>query len=257
MIIDFIERGVNSLFEAVPRTKPQDNLLKQVKLIAHRGAHDHRQKIWENTDEAFERAQALGCWGIEFDVRSTADGVLVVHHDPTLARLWGRPEAIKDLDFKALHALAPEVPTLDDVVCRYGGKLHLFIELKVPFDNELMLCKMLDLLSPMKDYHLISLDAGLFKRLSYFPRESLLLVPEMTNAGSFCKLSLSQHYGGVLGHYFLMSNRKIKRLREAHQEVGVGFVDSRFGLYREVNRGIEWIFTNQAARLSKELSGGV
>src|SRR3990167_832422 len=105
MIIDFIERGINSLFEFVPRTKPNERLLKQVKLIAHRGAHDHGKKIWENTLQAFEQAEALGCWGIEFDVSSTADGVLVVHHDPTLTRLWGSPEAIIDLTYDALHAL--------------------------------------------------------------------------------------------------------------------------------------------------------
>lgn len=253
MIIDFIENGINKLFGAVPRTKPNDNLFKQVKLIAHRGAHDHRQNIFENTDEAFERAQALGCWGIEFDVRATADGVLVVHHDPTLERLWGRPDNIKDLSYEVLHALAPAIPTLDDVVSRYGGKLHLFIELKTPFNNELALCKTLDILSPVKDYHLISLEGSLFDQLSYFPREALLLVPVYNNVGSFCKLSLSKYYGGVLGHYLLMSDRKIKRLRNAHQEVGVGFVDSKYSLYREVNRGIEWIFTNQAARVIEEL----
>ena len=253
MFIDFVESSINTLFAVLPRAKPNKRLFRQVKLIAHRGAHDSRQQIWENTHQAFERAEALGCWGIEFDVRSTADGVLVVHHDATLKRLWGFSEAVKDLSYEALHALAPEVATLDDVVCRYGGKLHLFIELKAPFDNELELCKTLDILSPVTDYHLISLDGSLFERLPYFPRESLLLVPVYNNVFSFCKLSLSKQYGGVLGHYLLMDQRKIKRLRKAQQEIGVGFVDSKFSLYREVNRGIEWIFTNQAARIIEEL----
>ncbi|OGV49063.1 MAG: glycerophosphodiester phosphodiesterase [Legionellales bacterium RIFCSPHIGHO2_12_FULL_42_9] len=254
MIIDFIENGVNTLFGLVPRTKPDECLLKQVKLIAHRGAHDHGQKIWENTHQAFERAHALGCWGIEFDVRSTADGVLVVHHDPTLKRLWGSPLAVSDLTYDALHVLAPEVATLDEVVGRYGGKLHLFIELKAPFDNELALCKTLDIVTPVTDYHLISLDGSLFERLSYFPRESLLLVPVYYNVSSFCKLSLTKQYGGVLGHYLLMNHRRIKRLRDAQQEFGVGFVDSKFSLYREVNRGIEWIFTNQATQIIRLLA---
>lgn len=253
MFIDFVESSINALFAALPRAKPATHLLNQVKLVAHRGAHDHRLEIWENTHQAFESAQALGCWGIEFDVRSTADGVLVVHHDATLKRLWGSPAAVKDLSYKELHALAPEIATLDEVVCRYGGKLHLFIELKAPFDNDLELCKTLDIISPVTDYHLISLDGRLFERLPYFPREAMLLVPVYNNVASFCKLSLTKQYGGVLGHYLLMNQRKIKRLRKAQQEIGVGFVDSKYSLYREVNRGIEWIFTNQAALITEEL----
>ena len=50
-----------------------------------------------------------------------------------------------------------------------------------------------------------------------------------------------------------MDQRKIKRLRKAQQEIGVGFVDSKLSLYREVNRGIEWIFTNQAAKIIEVL----
>lgn len=50
-------------------------------VIGHRGAsHDHP----ENTLEAFEGAAAQGADWVELDVRRTADGVLVVHHDPHL-----------------------------------------------------------------------------------------------------------------------------------------------------------------------------
>ncbi len=50
-------------------------------VIAHRGAC--RQAI-ENTVHAFRRAAELGSDAVELDVRRTADGVLVVHHNPTL-----------------------------------------------------------------------------------------------------------------------------------------------------------------------------
>lgn len=53
-------------------------------VVAHRGEH-HRAR--ENTMAAFEAALALGVDGIEFDVRPTSDGALVVHHDP---RVQGR-----------------------------------------------------------------------------------------------------------------------------------------------------------------------
>jgi glycerophosphoryl diester phosphodiesterase len=50
-------------------------------VVAHRGAHlEHR----ENTLDAFRAAVALGVDGVELDVRRTLDGVLVVHHDPSI-----------------------------------------------------------------------------------------------------------------------------------------------------------------------------
>ncbi len=53
------------------------------RVIAHQGAttRGDGSRIRQNTLEAFERAIALGVDGIDFDVRRTADDVLVVHHD--------------------------------------------------------------------------------------------------------------------------------------------------------------------------------
>ena len=51
-------------------------------VVAHRGACRLAQ---ENTVEAFRLAVDLGADGIELDVRRTADGVAVVHHDAALA----------------------------------------------------------------------------------------------------------------------------------------------------------------------------
>lgn len=50
-------------------------------VMAHRGGGGR----WpENTLYAFERAAALGVDVLELDIHSTADGVLVVRHDPTV-----------------------------------------------------------------------------------------------------------------------------------------------------------------------------
>ena len=53
-----------------------------VEVLAHRGAS---RAARENTIDAFHLAAALGSDAVELDVRRTADGVLVVHHDPFLA----------------------------------------------------------------------------------------------------------------------------------------------------------------------------
>jgi glycerophosphoryl diester phosphodiesterase len=248
-ILNFLAKTIDFYFTYFPRKRPDKEAISQTYLIAHRGAHDKGQQIIENTHPAFARALALGCWGIELDVRATADGVLVVNHDATLARVWGKNFAIKELSFKNLQQLAPELPSLAEVVKRYGKKLHLFIELKDPFHAETALKEALQALTPCEDYHLLSLNEPLFASLTSFPPEAMLLVALHHNFNQFCKQSLQKHYGGVLGHYLLLNDRKIKQLASAKQAVGVGFVDSKFGLYRELNRGLHWIFSNNVARL--------
>ena len=57
--------------------------------MAHRGASKAER---ENTVAAFRRARELGADAVELDVRVTADGALVIHHNPDLAdgRIIGR-----------------------------------------------------------------------------------------------------------------------------------------------------------------------
>src|SRR5579862_7815521 len=50
-------------------------------VLAHRGAS---AVAAENTVAAFAKARELGADGVELDVRRSADGVLVVHHDAAL-----------------------------------------------------------------------------------------------------------------------------------------------------------------------------
>lgn len=243
--LDLIDNAINALFSYLPRKKPLLSANKPVRLIAHRGAHDRLQCI-ENTHAAFERALKLGCFGIEFDIHATADDVLVVNHDPDLQRLWGINKRIADMSFQELQQQVPDVPSLKDIVERYGKHMHLFIELKEPFDSEIALANTLQSLDAGVDYHLLGLDNALLASLTLFAPETRLLVAGHNNTASFCQLALNQQYGGVLGHYLLLTNHKINQLWQANCHVGVGFIDSKFSLYREISRGITWLFTNNA-----------
>ncbi len=64
--------------------------------IAHRGGSREAE---ENTLEAFHYAAGLGFRDIETDVHATRDGVAVIHHDATLARMTGDPRAIAEMDW--------------------------------------------------------------------------------------------------------------------------------------------------------------
>ncbi len=93
-----------------------------VKAIAHRG---FSSRYPENTMLAFERALDLGADGAEFDVQLTKDGIPVVFHDESLARIAGDPRFIKDLTLQELqqfdlsyrfHGQCPaqRIPTLEE-----------------------------------------------------------------------------------------------------------------------------------------------
>lgn len=76
----------------------------------------------ENTMAAFNAAAAEGADGLEFDVRSTSDDYLVIHHDPEMSdgRLLSRTPAAE---------LPSDIPSLEEVL-RLGDALWLNVEIK-------------------------------------------------------------------------------------------------------------------------------
>ena len=73
-----------------------------MQIIAHRGySADHP----ENTPASWYAAYLAGAYAIEADIRFSADGIGICAHDPTLDRLFGRPERADTLTFAELSAL--------------------------------------------------------------------------------------------------------------------------------------------------------
>jgi glycerophosphoryl diester phosphodiesterase len=67
--------------------------------------------------------------------------------------------------------------------------------------------------------------------------------------GRFSRLATAAGWGGIAGHYLLATDKIISRHHGGGQRVGTGFADSRRCLFREVARGVDWIFSNRAARM--------
>lgn len=249
MLIELAEKIINGVFAAIPYSKPQKESVNNTFITAHRGAHNNMQGLFENTLESFRLAQNVGCWGLEFDIHASLDKVFMVNHDPDLKRLWGKDLVIRTSEYSEIRRQAPNVPTLSEVISEFGKKTHLFIELKAPFSDEEVLFDNLKDLQPGVDYHLLSLEASIFKNFSKFPKQALILVAALTNIKEFCEISINEQYGGVLGSYLLLTDKWIDKLKNAQQVYGVGFVDSKNSLYREMRRGINWIYTNQAVKV--------
>ena len=100
--------------------------------IAHRGA---KRELPENSIPAFRRAFERGADAIELDVHATRDGVVVVHHDPTIRLPDERSKrAIAETTWDELQRveLAPGigVPRLTDVLAMVPAKKTVYVEIK-------------------------------------------------------------------------------------------------------------------------------
>ena len=91
---------------------------ERVAVIAHRGGSDGGAP--EGTIGAFEAAIEAGADRLEFDVRRTADGVLVVLHDATVDRTTDGSGPIAALTLAEVQALdaggGARIPTVEEVV---------------------------------------------------------------------------------------------------------------------------------------------
>lgn len=107
-------------------------------VIGHRGAAGTHP---ENTMVSFRRAFELGVDGIEFDVHRTADGHLVVIHDPAVDRTTDGSGLIMMMTLEQIRALdagswkdprfaGEQVPTLQELIRATPPGVRLYLELK-------------------------------------------------------------------------------------------------------------------------------
>ncbi|NLV86160.1 MAG: glycerophosphodiester phosphodiesterase [Clostridiales bacterium] len=114
--------------------------------FAHRGLFSPDQFIPENSLSAFELAADSG-YGIELDVRLTADDRIVVFHDDSLERVCDVEGSIEDSTWAQLKKLPlyesdEYIPLLSDVLNVVGGRSPIIIEIK-PTKRKYELCERL------------------------------------------------------------------------------------------------------------------
>lgn len=116
-------------------------------VVGHRGNRAHAP---ENTIESFAQAVALGVDAIEFDVHLSADGIPVVHHDPTIVRTTDGSGEISRMTFDELRrvdagarftadggktfpyrAMGHRIPAFEEVLEAFPST-PLLIEIKAP-----------------------------------------------------------------------------------------------------------------------------
>lgn len=113
-----------------------------VQIIAHRGFSSVRP---ENTFVSFDHAISSGFNLIELDIHLSRDGIPVVMHDETVDRTSNGSGPIKSKtldelkqldvgswfgDDRSINIEIQRIPTLEEIVLKYGTNAHIFIEIK-------------------------------------------------------------------------------------------------------------------------------
>ena len=142
-----------AIMPGMSKKTTSEKLLVQ-NLYAHRGLHDNKSDAPENSMAAFRKAVDAG-YGIELDVQLTSDGIPVIFHDFTLARVARYEEghvpadAVKNEDgslgvagkvidytyeeLQQFHLLDSneKIPKFEDFLNMVDGRVPLIVELKI------------------------------------------------------------------------------------------------------------------------------
>ncbi len=103
-----------------------DNQSRHPMRIGHRGVSG---TFFENSLEAFRAAVVGGLDGVELDIHATADGGLLVHHDPVVRGL-GSIGSLRLAELRSARLPNGEpIPTLEEALAVLGN-LRVFVEIK-------------------------------------------------------------------------------------------------------------------------------
>ncbi len=222
------------------------------KIFAHRGANADAP---ENTMAAFQLALDLGADGIELDVMLSKDHELVVIHDDTVDRTTNGSGSVQDLTLAELKALdagnGERIPTLDEVLTRFGGKFQINIELKnystlfdsLPVDVAQLVSK-----HHMEDSVLISS----FNPFN-FPRFHRLLpnvpIGMLTFPGKARFFAYRFFRYNALNPYFKdVDEDLVQRYHAKGMNVNVWTVDEAADIRHMIKLGVDIIITNNPKR---------
>lgn len=230
--------------------------------IAHRGGSLEGE---ENTLPAFAHAVALGYTHLETDVHLTRDGEVVIHHDPTLARMTGDPRAIAALTWSELCAIrtpgGATIPRLADLLESHPG---CFVNIETKSDA--VVGPLAALLGRMNALHRIGtgsfnlartarLRALLGADLCWSPSHRGVLglwlrgwhLPLRT--GPFPMVQVPQHYRGIA----LVTPRFVRVAHRSGIQVQVWTVDDEAAMHRLLDMGVDALMSDRPTVLKQVL----
>jgi len=228
-------------------------------VIAHRGASGERP---ENTLSAYELAVAQAADMIEIDLHLSLDGVVMIHHDASLERLGTRGEIrqhtaseLSRLNAAPGASLEERIPTLLDVLDRFGDRMEFNLEIKVGEDTayegieEIALAAVEErgLLPRMLFSSFYDEVLGRMRALSSAARLALLVSPRAPV--KILERAAAVSAEAINPEVRLVDPDLVAKAHEAGFAVYPYTEDDPAGMVRLLDAGVDGIITNHPARL--------
>jgi len=219
-------------------------------ICGHRGVPGSEP---ENTIASFQLAQKRGATWVEFDVRPTGDGSLVVHHDPDTA------DGLH-VGSTAFAALDDSIPTFGQVVAAVP-KLGLDIEIKTD-DTGMELRSYVELVIAEIDQHCPSFDNLI---VTSFDDDALAIVrelrPELPTGLLFwdrlpteaIAAAVAAGHAGIGPWIQLLDQAMVDAAREADLDVFTWTVNEPVDIERADALGVDMIIGDDPATIIENL----
>ena len=232
----------------------------QIVAIAHRGEHLHHP---ENTIPAFEEAIRLGADFIEVDVRTTADGKLVLSHDGKVDRRTNGQGDVAKMTFDEIRLLdagvksgpqfaGTKVPTFDEALDLARGKIGIYVDVKQASARDLV-THIQD--HGMSDHVVIYAGLRLSKEIQQL-NPKLKVMPESDSVATVKRLIDELHPKVIAFGARDFTPEIIRLVKESHAEIYVdrmGSTDAPAGWQSAIDAGADGIQTDRPGELVQYL----
>jgi glycerophosphoryl diester phosphodiesterase len=231
-------------------------------IFAHRGASAHAP---ENTLAAFREAIREGALAVEFDVKLTADGEVILLHDQTVDRTTDGGGELRKLPLAALLELdaggwfderyrGERIPTLAQVFEVYGRKLFMNIELtNYATPRDALVEKTANLVTQfgLEEHVLFSsfFPSNLRKAERLLPEvpRGLLAWPGLLGAWGRNIGYRSARYQALHPHLSTVTKRMIQDVQGFGRRIHAWTVNQEADMLRLFSMGVDGIFTDDPA----------
>lgn len=260
---------------ASSKEKVKENILDNKVSIAHRGASGYAP---EHTFYAYDKShKEFNADYIELDLQMTKDGNLIAMHDEDVERTTGHKGRVEDYTTQELKQMdvgswfnkkypkyakkeykGAKIPTLEEILDRYGDNANYYIETKSPDVYPGMEEK---LLHSLKQHNLLSnqkLNKGQVV-IQSFSQESLLKVANMNNQIPLVQLVdkdklstftsedlkfISSYAIGVGPDYSDLDKQTVQKLHEYNLKVHPYTVNTEKDMKKMLNIDVDGVFSN-------------
>ena len=225
---------------------------KTTKIIAHRGLSGLEI---ENTEKAFVAAGERSYYGIEADVRKTADGKFVICHDKTLGRISKENLNVEKSTLEELLNVDLSMKNMDGTaricelstyisVCKSYGK-HAFLELKSEFTKE-EIGRIIDIINSYEYIDGVTFISFEYTNLehvrTFLPYQSVQYLFSKIDDATI-KRMIDDRIDAAMS-YKILTEEILKKFHDAGLTVNCWTVDDKTKAEKLASLGVDYITTN-------------